>query len=85
MPGKADTPGGGRSTTRNDAAQDFLKTVERWNSPLTLCELRDLYVRHLLTRYDCQHTARILGIGRTTVYRFAKSGTFARKAAKKEK
>jgi len=56
--------------SRIEIASASVKTVKQWDSPPTLEEVQELYVHHILT--SCSKpavAARILGIGRTTLYR----------------
>lgn len=57
--------------SRIEIASGFLKTVEQWDTPPTLKQVNDVYIRHILTSApSVRCAARILGIGRTTLYRF---------------
>jgi DNA-binding NtrC family response regulator len=45
-----------------------------YSAPVTLQELQDLYIQRILAlcKDDRKQTARVLGIGRTTLYRYLK-------------
>lgn len=64
-------------------ADSFLKSIESF--PPTLQELRDLYIDRVLDMCEGNHSraARILGIGRTTLYRYLKSMSIADQDEKK--
>ena len=55
-----------------DERAEFLRMVQGWEVPLSLHEVRDLYIEHIVSSYDRRQAVRILGVGRTTLYRFLK-------------
>jgi len=71
MPSGTNMVAGRREPSRIEIASEFLKILEQWNIPPTLEQVSDLYTRHILTSApSVRRAAQILGVGRTTLYRF---------------
>jgi DNA-binding NtrC family response regulator len=59
----------GRTTPTRDSVLWWF-----YSEPITLQEFQDLYIQRVLAlcKGDRKQTARVLGIGRTTLYRYLK-------------
>ena len=60
------------------SAGDFLRMLQGLETPLGLREVRDLYISHIISTYGRRQAPGILGIGRTTLYRFLGDGTLGK-------
>ena len=59
----------------NGTSRDFVIIGQTWRTPPSLREVSNRYIRYVLATHNISQAARILGIGRTTLYRFLKNGT----------